>query len=373
MDTSLYHYSLYIALPLMLFFGFHMLFARVPEKRLFSHFRLSRRLMGTALLILAANYSVHLLFAIRLKDQNATILMNLVTYFLCYWLFSSAMMTLLDHRYITRRRVGRHMAMWLSFSVVACGVLQCFSDAKVQSWGTFLLAAWLLAYGLFLSVRLLRTYAGAIRMFRNTHSDDIGAYIRWLSIFTYWAIGFGVSCGLLTFLPDAYVYLWILSSIPFYIYLYCCYQNYMLFYEQVENAFRDDEGMTVRDACRSEAVTGNEETPAYHADLARRVNEWIDKEGYRRPGITLHELSLQLCTNRTYLSEYINSVYHENFRDWITAMRIEYAKRVMRQQPQCRIQEISEASGFLSLSHFIRTFREKEGCSPARWRNLQVG
>ena len=85
----------------MLFFGFHMLFGRTPEKRVFANYLLSRRLMGTALLILAANYSVHLFYGIRLKDVNATILMNLSTYFLCYWLFSSAMMTLLNNRYVT--------------------------------------------------------------------------------------------------------------------------------------------------------------------------------------------------------------------------------------------------------------------------------
>ena len=56
MNQSLYHYSRYIALPLMLFFGFHMLFARVPDKKIFSRFLLSRRLIGTALLILAASY-----------------------------------------------------------------------------------------------------------------------------------------------------------------------------------------------------------------------------------------------------------------------------------------------------------------------------
>lgn len=72
--------------------------------------------------------------------------------------------------------------------------------------------------------------------FDDTHTDDIGAYIKWLSVFTYWAPLFGIGCGLLTFLPDEYVYIWILSSIPFYVYLYCCYQNYLLFYEQVENA-----------------------------------------------------------------------------------------------------------------------------------------
>ena len=241
MDQSLYHRSLQIALPLMLFFGFHMLLGRAPEKRIFSTFLLSRRLMGTALLLLSANYAVHLFLSIRLTHVNATILMNLSTYFLCYWLFSSAMTVLLDKRYVTPVRMGCHVALWMAFSAVSGMVL--LLPAGGQPWGMGVLAGVLVVYGLLLSVRLLRTYARATRRFCETHSDDIGSYVRWLRVFTFWAIGFGVSSGLLTFLPDAYVYVWILSSIPFYVCLYCSYQNYILFFERVERAIREDEGL----------------------------------------------------------------------------------------------------------------------------------
>lgn len=371
MDTSLYSHSLCLSLPLMLFFGLHMLFARTPEKQVYIHYLRSRRLMGTALLILAANYSVHLFGAIRLRDTNATILLNLATYFLCYWLFSAALMTLLDHRYLSRRRTLVHMGMWLTFTALACVVARYFAHSRVLSWGTLTLAAWLVGYGLFLSIRVLRTYTRAIRMFADTHSDDLGAYIRWLSIFTHWALAYGVSCGLLTFLPDRYVFVWILTSIPFYIYLYCCYHNYMLFYEQVEHAFEQDHQLAATDDDLHPIPADEDrcEIPAYHPDMARRVSAWIDSEGYRQPGITLHELSLQLCTNRTYLSQYINSVCQMSFRDWITSLRIDYAKRLMLQQPQLKVQEIAAAAGFLSLSHFTRTFSAREGCSPAKWRD----
>ena len=60
--------------------------------------------MGFAVLLLAANYSVHFFAEIRFQNVDAAILMNLSTYFLCYWLFSSALTTLLDRFYITRRR-----------------------------------------------------------------------------------------------------------------------------------------------------------------------------------------------------------------------------------------------------------------------------
>lgn len=361
MDQLLYHYSLCITLSLMLFFGLHMLFARTPEKKIFDSFRLSRRLMGTALLVLSANYCVHLFCTIRLTDLSATIVMNLVTYFLCYWLFSSGMMTLLDNRYLTPRRCLIHLCMWLGYSALACVLLFGLPRGILQHGGMAVLALWLVVYGVFLSVRILRTYRKAIRLFENTQSDDIGAYIRWLSIFTYWAVIFGVGCALLTFLPDRYVYIWVLSSIPFYVYLYCCYQNYMLFYETVESAIQEEQAMEEQAADLSAAV------PAYHSDIAQNIAEWIDGKGYCKPGLTLQDVSQQIHTNRTYLSEYINTVYHQSFRDWIADLRIEYAKRLMQEQPQRKMLEVSEATGFLSLSHFTKTFSERENCSPARW------
>ena len=370
MDQSLYSYSLCAAIPLMLFFGFNMLFARVPERKIFRNFLLSRRIMGTAMLVLSANYLVHFFCSPRLKDVNATILMNLDTYFLCYWLFSSALLTLLKKRYITRTLLLQHLAMWIAFTALAAAIVIWVPKGDAQHIGIVALATWLVIYGTFLSVRMLRTYAKAVKMFRDNHSDDIGAYIRWLSIFTIWAIVFGVSCSLLTFLPDRYVFLWVLSAIPFYVYLFCSYQNYMLAFETVESAIEDDLTMEQYDELNTPANSFT--VPTYHADLEKRINEWIEQEGFCQPGLTLKDLSDQLCTNRTYLSEYINTVHHVNFRDWITDLRIEFAKRRMKECPQQKMFEISESSGFTSLSHFTKIFSEKEGCTPARWRKSET-
>lgn len=111
MDLSLYNYSLCIALTLLLFFGLDMLFARVPEKMIYSRFIQSRKMMGAALLILAAGNAVHLLFDIRLKALDISILLNMTIYFMCYWLFSSALMTLLVDNFVTRRRTAVHLTL----------------------------------------------------------------------------------------------------------------------------------------------------------------------------------------------------------------------------------------------------------------------
>ena len=371
---AIYGYSLCVALPLMLFFGLYFLFARTPEKAIFGNYLRSRRIMGVAVLLLAANYSVHFFFGIRFANVNAAILMNLSTYFLCYWLFSSALTTLLDRFYITRRRLRTHLGLWVLFSVLSGVILLLLPGGTMQKIGLAVMASWLIGYGLFLVRRLLLAYYRAVRIFNDTNSDDIGSYIKWMSVFTWWAVIFGVSCGLLTFLPDDWVFIWILSSVPFYIYLFCCYQNYLLFYEQVESAMESEVAPEeeIPSGTKPEDAQEAGKQPSYHAEIAEKIKEWIGNDGYVRPGLTIKELSDMLHTNRTYLSEYIKTTYHLSFRDWIVGLRIEYAKRLLVQYQALTVADVSEKSGFQSPSHFIRLFKENTGCTPVKWRKTAV-
>lgn len=370
MEPSIYNFSLCTALPLMLFFGFYFLFAKTPEKKIFKNYLRSRQMMGIAMLLLSANYSVHFFFGIRFKNADSAILMNMSTYFLCYSLFSSALIMLLDRFYITKRRVWTHIILWIIFSTLSGVVLFLLPSGIIQKISLFALAAWLVVFGVVLARRVIIAYRRAIRIFNETQADDIGAYIEWLSIFTYWAVIFGVGCGLLTFLPDKYVFIWILSSIPFYSYLFYSYQNYLLFYEQVENAFEQDmqseEELLTNSGIEPEMVS--EEVPGSYTEFIEKVGNWIKTDGYVQQGLTIKELSKILYTNRTYLSAYIKTTYKMTFREWITSLRLEYAKNILKEHPEINIQKLAESSGFLSRSNFIKLFSEKEGCTPAKWK-----
>ena len=371
MEPSIYSFSLCTALPLMLFFGFYFLFAKTPEKKIFKNYLRSRQMMGIAMLLLSANYSVHFFFGIRFKNADSAILMNMSTYFLCYSLFSSALIMLLDRFYITKRRVWTHIILWIIFSTLSGVVLFLLPSGIMQKISLFALAVWLIAFGVVLARRVIVAYRRAIRIFNETQADDIGAYIEWLSIFTYWAVIFGVGCGLLTFLPDEYVFIWILSSIPFYCYLFYSYQNYLLFYEQVENAFEQDiqsEEELLTNSGTAPEMVSDEEVPESYTEFIEKVDNWIKTDGYVQQGLTIKELSKILYTNRTYLSAYIKTTYKMTFREWITSLRLEYAKNILKEHPEINIQKLAESSGFLSQSNFIKLFSEKEGCTPAKWK-----
>ena len=371
MEPTIYNFSLCTALPLMLFFGFYFLFAKTPEKKIFKNYLRSRQIMGIAMLLLSANYSVHFFFGIRFKNADSAILMNMSTYFLCYSLFSSALIMLLDRFYITKRRVWTHIILWIIFSTLSGVVLFLLPCGIMQKFSLFALAAWLVVFGVVLARRVIIAYRRAIRIFNETQADDIGAYIEWLSIFTYWALIFGVGCGLLTFLPDEYVFIWILSSIPFYSYLFYSYQNYLLFYEQVENAFEQDiqsEEELLTNSETEHEIVSEKEVPKTYTEFIERVDNWIKTDGYVQQGLTIKELSEILYTNRTYLSAYIKTTYKMTFREWITSLRLEYAKNILKEHPEINIQKLAESSGFLSQSNFIKLFSEKEGCTPAKWK-----
>ena len=375
MEPSIYSFSLCTALPLMLFFGFYFLFAKTPEKKIFKNYLRSRQIMGIAMLLLSANYSVHFFFGIRFKNADSAILMNMSTYFLCYSLFSSALIMLLDRFYITKRRVWTHIILWIIFSTLSGVVLFLLPSGIMQKISLFALAAWLVVFGVVLARRVIIAYRRAIRIFNETQADDIGAYIEWLSIFTYWAVIFGVGCGLLTFLPDEYVFIWILSSIPFYSYLFYSYQNYLLFYEQVENAFEQDiqsEEELLTNSETEHEIVSEKEVPKSYTEFIERVDNWIKTDGYVQQGLTIKELSEILYTNRTYLSAYIKTTYKMTFREWITSLRLEYAKNILKKHPEINIQKLAESSGFLSRSNFIKLFTEKEGCTPAKWKKANL-
>lgn len=370
MYDLLYGYCLCFALALLLFFGIYFITARVPENPIYENYKRSRKIIGIALLLLSANYSVHMFLQLRFWRPDIAICMNLSTYYLSAWLFSSSLTSLLEKGYITRKRTVLHILGWLAFTAVSGTVLIAIPRGHTKLIGILVLAVWFFIYSFRLARRLVRTYRKAVKFVDDYHSEHISAYINWLSVITYWAVIYGVGCGLLTFLPEEYIFLWILSSIPFYIYLFCSYMNYLLFYEQVESILETQEEV---EADETSVMTSDmKKSPTVYMSIEKNLMQWMDNNGFTRPGLTIEDLAEELYTNRTYLSGYIKSRYGTSFRDWIGGLRLDYAKKMLLEHPELTVAGVSELSGFLSLSYFTKIFTEKEECSPAKWRRNKL-
>lgn len=105
-----------------------------------------------------------------------------------------------------------------------------------------------------------------------------------------------------------------------------------------------------------------------YAELERALNKWLEDKNFMNPGVTMEDMAVEFGTNRTYLSTYINNEKGMNFCVWINYLRVEEAKKLILEQPDLSIMEISERVGYLTQSHFGKQFLKLTGQTPLVWR-----
>ena len=144
------------------------------------------------------------------------------------------------------------------------------------------------------------------------------------------------------------------------------------------NPWGDEENETKPDAVPSmepspESVSANaaqkDDAPAPDSSsYAETLERWMQTEKpYLNKDFRLTDLQRILPLNRTYLSQLINSAFDCTFYQYVTNYRIEEAKRLMREQPELKIQEIADRCGFSSPTVFGRIFARETGMTPTEW------
>ncbi len=87
-----------------------------------------------------------------------------------------------------------------------------------------------------------------------------------------------------------------------------------------------------------------------------------------RHELTLSDTALHFSINASYLSSRIKKETGQNFTDLVTTERLHYAKKLLR-NPQKRINEVAEQSGFRDYTYLYQAFKKHEGISPKEYRN----
>lgn len=105
------------------------------------------------------------------------------------------------------------------------------------------------------------------------------------------------------------------------------------------------------------------------SDLMTQMTSLIEEqELYRRKNLRIADVASELATNKTYVSAILNNLSGEKFTSLITRYRIEYAQRLMREQPGMLLDEVADQSGFSSRTTFFRSFKALTGMTPQEWK-----
>lgn len=95
-----------------------------------------------------------------------------------------------------------------------------------------------------------------------------------------------------------------------------------------------------------------------------------NKQVFLIKNLKINDVVKEIGSNRTYVSNYINSTYHCSFSDYINQLRVEHAKTLLLlSDANTKLAAIADASGFSSESSFYRNFQKIAGITPAEFRN----
>lgn len=100
-------------------------------------------------------------------------------------------------------------------------------------------------------------------------------------------------------------------------------------------------------------------------DVMQEVKTFID-ENYAED-ISLKMISVQVYKNPAYLGQLFKTTFGESFSQYLTKIRIEKAKELLRKE-HLLVYEIAEKVGYVTLDTFYQRFKQLTGMNPTEYK-----
>jgi AraC-like DNA-binding protein len=215
------------------------------------------------------------------------------------------------------------------------------------------------------TVLFIRNYMRYVKKVDNYYSEQESAYLRWIRVSFFLALTVGIGALTLSFTDNTLNYcVFTMIFIVFYTSFGIQLVNYGFRFNDIERIFTED--TPAKEEIKKQSLVSQ-------TDLEKNIEKWIEKKCYTKHGITIEDVARDLNTNRTYLSNYINTRFNCTFKEWIHRHRIEMAKQMLLSYPDVAVYEIGEQTGYADKSHFSRVFMQYAGVTPMQWRKLNEG
>lgn len=359
-----------------LLLGIALLVIKVPETAGHTAYSRGKKTGAIAILLFGAEIFFQWLirFYLAIADPMLSVSAYLFTFFVANLLFTGGFCSMMAPILYTRRQriIAICLAAFYLFLLIAVYFLP---GRRLQSYGILLCCGLLFLLACACIYKCIIIYRSAINDLRTYYSDVVENLMRWMP-----GVGFGIMIFMLSAPITCLCPRWIginqlALGIIMMIYTFVCVINFSLNYNKVAVAITPGEHEDI-DANLPENAD-NEDTMSTSTSLNdslrdilhEKAQRWIERGGYRTPGITIEHVARDMGTNRSYLSRYLNELRHVNFYEWVAQLRIEEAQSLMRTHPSMLIEQIASRVGFTSASTFSSTFKKIVGITPNKWRN----
>lgn len=347
----------------------------------------SRWMIFIAMIGLAIQYLLQMTFGFRATDDGLGAVVNILIYTPCFSLISIGIYNIETTR-ANRRKMNLVCCAIYAAIILAFGLgTQLHQGLHIKEWLYVMLAMFggSVSYCIYM---IMREMIRRKNMLETMAATDMLPYVRYsrASVLILWlsacVMPFAILSTTLLYIIGPLGLLAFLFFIVNFISLGNSYVPTDELLDSEEEKDAEPEAVAVaveqtQTVAVKQTVAGETIADDRHAMLSaercaliqQRLDEWCANMGYKDSAANLLTLSRSVGISKRDLTQYFDQCQHSTFRVWLSGIRFQVAKDMMREYPDYSNDVISAECGFSARTQLYRIFKAKEGCTPTAWRD----
>lgn len=369
----------FACLIFMFICAFFIAVTRLHVRWINRRYEWSRWMIFAALLFMAVHFFLQMYFGFRATDEDVGAVINVLVYLPCFTLFSMAIYNI-EATHTKRRKMNLICAAVYAAMLAAFAVGYSFSGSlNIGAWLYVMLALFFgnIVYCIYMIIiemnkrkKLLETMTATDMLPFIRYARASIAMLSLIAISMPFAI---LSTKSLYIVGPVGLLVLLFFIVNFVAFGNCYVPTEELLDRERGNGETDDDEQTTAENCASQSAADCEQSAQRlsaerSAFIQAALDKWCADMGYKDSSVNMLTLSHSLDINKNELSQFFSQCQNTTFRIWLSEIRFNAAKKMMKEFPDYNNDIISAECGFSSRSYLYRIFKEKEGCTPVEWR-----
>lgn len=310
----------------------------------------TRWLLMAGTLLLGIQFLLQYLLELRTRDVTMAVSLNLAFFIPCSALFSLAVLNLQSRGHNSNLEKYISIPVWLiAMAVMINGRNNLYWSEIVASC----LYSGMQLYYTTLQMRHMRHIRQTLSDYYDYDMEDVLRWMQWSCIIL---VLMAVMVPIIIFAQGL---LLVVFAMVFFIGIFYLIDSFCLFV--VSNAPAQVE--------EAETVTEQHDTGLRVSENAMSrvdaaVSRWISGRGHLKAGLTMPSAAEEMGVPRYLLSSWFKQK-GLHYSEWLAGLRIDEAKRVIREHPDWSNETIAQHCGFSDRTYFQRKFKEITGVTPS--------
>ena len=327
----------------------------------------SRWMIVVALIGLAIQYAVQMLFGFRAMHDNLGAVVNILIYTPCFSLISMGIYNIETTRANLRKMILMCSGIYAAIIVVFCVGISLHHSLYIRE-GLYLMLTLFCVSVFYCIYMIIQEMIRRKNMLETMAATDLLPYVRYsrASVIILWLAVLAMPVAIFSTTLLYIVGPAVLLALLF----------FNLTFIALGNSYIPTEELLDKEEKNQRCGGAEKEKTLLRLSEERRnfiqnsLDQWCMDLGYKDCNVNMLTLSRTLCISKNELSQFFDQCLHSNFRIWLSEIRLNAAKKMMLEYPDYSNDIISAEYGFSCRTHLYRIFKTKEGCSPTEWRDF---